>query len=154
MLIITFLISEYVNHNFFDKLLPLQEQDFLYLGVGNPERDAKQNWFNGCISTFAVYNEVLDDKLCKQITSNINSSLFKFKDSEFLRLYYDMKFTDENKVIDLSGNGNDGYSSNTNQVDTQYTTETLRRLYLYHLEKKVNLKFYHIVKMDIKTVTG
>jgi len=116
--------GEYVNHNFFDKLLPLQEQDFLYLGVGNPERDAKQNWFNGCISTFAVYNEVLDDKLCKQITSNINSSLFKFKDSEFLRLYYDMKFTDENKVIDLSGNGNDGYSSNTNQVDTQYTTET------------------------------
>ena len=78
--------GEYVNHNFFDKLLPIQEQDFLYLGVGNPERDAKQNWFNGVINSFAIYNEVLDDNLCKQISANINSSLYKFSDREFLKL--------------------------------------------------------------------
>ena len=119
-----FINGNYVDHSFFDKLIPLQEQDFLYLGVGNPERDAKQNWFNGTISSFAVYNEVLNDDLCKQITANINNSLFKFKDSEFLRLYYDMKFLDENRVIDLTGNGNDGYGSNINQVPTQYSTET------------------------------
>ena len=119
-----FINGEYVDHSFFDKLLPLQEQDFLYLGVGNPERDAKQNWFNGDISSFAVYNETLDDNLCRQITSNTNNSLFKFKDSEYLRLYYDMKFLDENRVIDLTGNGNDGYASNTIQIDTQDTTET------------------------------
>jgi len=116
--------GEYVNHNFFDKLLPLQEQDFLYLGVGNPERDAKQNWFNGVISSFAIYNEVLDDTVCKQISANVNNSLYKFKDSEFLRMYYDMKFVDENRLIDLSGNGNDGYASNIEPEITQYTTET------------------------------
>jgi len=116
--------GEYVNHNFFDKLLPIQEQDFLYLGVGNPERDAKQNWFNGVINSFAIYNEVLDDGLCKQISANINSSLYKFSDREFLKLYYDMKFLDESRVVDLSGNGNDGYMSNVEQVPTQYSTET------------------------------
>lgn len=119
-----FINGEYVSHNFFDKLLPIQEQDFLYLGVGNPERDAKQNWFNGIINSFAVYNEVLSDDLCKQISANINSSLYKFSDREFLKLYYDMKFLDESRVIDLSNNGNDGYISNVEQVPTQYSTET------------------------------
>lgn len=119
-----FINGEYVSHNFFDKLLPIQEQDFLYLGVGNPERDAKQNWFNGTINSFAVYNEVLSDDLCKQISANINSSLYKFSDREFLKLYYDMKFLDESRVVDLSNNGNDGYISNVEQVPTQYSTET------------------------------
>lgn len=119
-----FINGEYVSHNFFDKLLPIQEQDFLYLGVGNPERDAKQNWFNGVINSFAVYNEVLSDDLCKQISANINSSLYKFSDREFLKLYYDMKFLDESRVVDLSNNGNDGYISNVEQVPTQYSTET------------------------------
>ena len=113
-----------VGENAFDKLIPLQKQDFLYLGVGNPNRDAKQNWFNGIINSFAIYSKALDDKLCKQISANINNSLFKFKEKEYLKLYYDMKFLDESRLIDLSSNENDGYTSNVKQVITQYSTET------------------------------
>lgn len=116
--------GEYVNHNFFDKLLPLQEQDFMYLGVGNPERDVKQNWFNGTISTFAVYNTDLDDLTARQVTSNIGNSLYKFKNSEDLRIYYDMNFTEGTRVLDLSGNNNDGYAANVEKERTQYSTET------------------------------
>ena len=42
-----------VGENTFDKLLNLQKQPYIYLGVGDPNREKKQNWFKGNIDTFA-----------------------------------------------------------------------------------------------------
>ena len=118
-----------IGSNTFDKMKPIQQQLYLYLGVGNPEREEKANWFNGIIDVFAIYDGIADDKFSKQLTSNINNSLYSFDNSDKLKIYYDFKFTqqtsqDISRAIDLSGNGNDGYIYNGKQVNTQYTTET------------------------------
>ena len=121
--------GEYINENTFDKMLPIQQQLQLYLGVGNPDREEKANWFNGIIDVFAIYEGVIDDEFCKQLTLNTDNSLFTFDNSENLRMYYDFKFiqkisADISKVIDLSQNGNEGYIYNGKQINTQHTTET------------------------------
>lgn len=95
-----------VGENTFDKLLNIQKQKYIYLGVGDPERELKKNWFKGTIDTFATYSEALSEKEALQISSNLNKSLFTFPSNNYLSSYYDMKFVDGTDLIDLKGNNN------------------------------------------------
>jgi len=95
-----------VGENTFDKLLRLQKQKFIYLGVGDPERETKNNWFKGTIDTFATYTGVLTEKESKQISNNLSRSLFSFSSNDMLSSYYDMKFVDGSDLIDLKGENN------------------------------------------------
>ncbi len=111
-----------VGENTFDKLLNLQKQPYIYLGVGDPNREKKQNWFKGNIDTFATYSEALSEEDCVQISSNLSNSLFKFKSNEYLSTYYDMKFADGNSLIDIKS-GNTGRIFNCKQKFLQQTTD-------------------------------
>ena len=84
------------------KLLP-----YFYLGVGNPEREDTPNYFVGNIDSFAYYNELLDDDEIKEISDD-NSDLRNYKSSRFLKLYYDANYIENYKLVDLTGNGNNG----------------------------------------------
>ena len=53
--------GEKVGENTFDKLLNIKKQKYIYLGVGDPEREQKNNWFKGTIDTFATYSKALSD---------------------------------------------------------------------------------------------
>ena len=117
--------GELVGENTFDKLLNIQKQKYIYLGVGDPEREEKKNWFKGTIDTFATYSEALSDTECKQISSNLSNSLFTFPSNEYLSSYYDMKFIDGSEVIDLKGNNN-GRVFNCKQKFVQ-TTKSIEK---------------------------
>lgn len=89
------------------KLYRYKLQPYFYLGVGNLDREITTNYFKGNIDSFAYYNELLSDDEIKEI-SNDNSDLMKYKSSKFLKTYYDANHIENYKLVDLSGNGNDG----------------------------------------------
>lgn len=89
------------------KLYRYKLQPYFYLGVGNLEREITPNYFVGNIDSFAYYNEVLDENEIKEISDD-NSDLRNFRSSRFLKLYYDANYIENYKLVDLTGNGNNG----------------------------------------------
>tara|TARA_B110000977_G_C11048129_1_gene481341 strand:+ start:15 stop:1418 length:1404 start_codon:yes stop_codon:yes gene_type:complete len=106
----------------YDKLYDLKKANYFFLGVGDPERESKENWLNGNINTFAVFNEVLSDTNIKRISNTVHNSLFSFCDNKML-VYYDGKFKKGNELIDLSGNGKNAITYNCTNSSTQFTKE-------------------------------
>ena len=103
----------------YDKLKNF-ESKYIYLGVGDPERKEKQNWFDGVVNYFAIYNTKLEPITIKRISNNITKSLFSFEQYDMLSVYYDSKFYKGSTLIDLSGRNNDGYVTNCEEVITEY----------------------------------
>lgn len=114
-----------VGENAFDKLLNIRKQKYIYLGVGNPEREEKKNWFKGTIDTFATYSEVLTDKQCLELSNNLTNSLFTLNSNDYLTSYYDMKFVDGTELLDLKGENN-GRVFNCKQSQIQATTDIIK----------------------------
>lgn len=106
----------------FDKIKPLDSK-YIYLGVGDPERETKNNWFFGKINTFAVYEHALPSTTISRLYRNVDKSLFSFECYDKLNLYYDSKYVRENTILDLSGNNNNGYVSNCTQVITKISRD-------------------------------
>jgi len=117
--------GELVGENTFDKLLNIQKQPYIYLGVGDPDRKEKNNWFKGTIDSFATFNEVLTEEECAQLGSNLNKSLFSLKSSDKLVSYYDTKFVDGSELIDLKGKSN-GRVFNCKQKPVQKCKDILK----------------------------
>lgn len=92
-------------------------EEFIYLAAGNPNRE-NANFFKGLIADFAIYNTILEPKELKILSENVleNSLLQDFrayKSADNLVLYYDSKIFKNNKLIDLTLNGNDGDITNS-----------------------------------------
>lgn len=99
------------------------EQEFFYIGVGDPDRDTP-NYFYGLISEFAIFETALKEKEVKILSENVleNSLLENFrgyKSADSLVLYYDFKFYKDNVLYDLSFNGNDGEINNCHFIKSQ-----------------------------------
>jgi len=102
------------------------DTEFFYLGVGSPERDSNQNYFFGIISEFAIFDKQLNEKEIEVLAENTleNSYLENFrayKSAKNLQLYYDFKFYKNGKILDLSGNNNDGDIHNSHFVKANQT---------------------------------
>lgn len=111
--------SKIVKKEIFD----YSDVEHFYLGVGSPERPLNNNYFYGLISDFSIFDCVLKDKEIEVLSENVleNSLLENFrayKSSKNLKLYYDFKFYKNGKVIDLSGNNNNGEIHNSHFMKT------------------------------------
>ena len=114
--ITVYINGEKVGQNTYDTL-KMMSSKYLYLGVGNPDRDKKQNWFNGSISSFAVYNKSLSDNEIAQLNTDVNKSLFEYETSENLKMYYDLQYVNGNNIEDIFSeieNAHKGIQSNGN----------------------------------------
>jgi len=120
-----YLNGELVGANTFNKLNTIQKEKLIYLGVGNPDRGEKQNWFKGTIDSFATYTESLPDKESRQLSSNFKNSLFSLESGDKLSSYYDMKFIDNRELLDLKSNNN-GRVFNCSQVTTQISSDIIK----------------------------
>jgi len=114
-----------VGSNTFDKLDNIQKQKYIYLGVGDPDREEKNNWFKGNIDSFATFSEVLTPTESLQLGSNIHKSLFNLDCNDKLVSYYDGKFIDGHELVDLKRNQN-GRVFNCKQVTTQLSSDILK----------------------------
>ena len=65
-----------VGSNTFDKLSNLQKSSMIYLGVGDPDRKEKNNWFKGSIDRFVIFDTNLNKEQSLDITTCNNFTLF------------------------------------------------------------------------------
>ena len=114
---------------FYKKIRSYDNEKYFYLGVGNPKRNDPPNsqypnYFNGYISTFAVYNCNLNDNEILEISKNENNNLKEnfgdYISSQDLQIYYDPNFTEGYKLKDLSDNLNNGKIFNCEIVDLEF----------------------------------
>lgn len=122
-------VSLYINGDLIgektlDSLLELDQKHkrVIYIGVGDPVRETKPNYFKGLINNFAIYEGVLTKDSIAEISKNTKFSLFEFKSSSDLLLYFDSKFIQDNKFVDLVGN-NRSLIKNCSKVDISELTE-------------------------------
>jgi hypothetical protein len=112
------------------KLFDYEKIENFYLGVGDPERLDNPKYFKGTIDSFAVYSKILEENQIKEISENkffgLTQDFGEYKSPGFLKVYYDAKFIKNYKLIDLSGNDNDGEISNCEIVG--YTYEESKRI--------------------------
>jgi hypothetical protein len=115
-------LIEEISH--FEKLIKYNKESFFYLGVGDPNREHDLKYFKGYIDSFAVFNDVLEDEEIKEISKNryfgLTQNFGDYISSHTLQTYYDAKFIKEYKLIDLSGNGNDGEIINCEITELEF----------------------------------
>ena len=113
------LVTLYINgvkvgSNSFDKLSAIQKSNMLYLGVGDPNREEKNNWFKGIIDRFAIFDIDLNERVSLYLSSCTDLTLFNKKYSQNIKHYYEMLNVNGNTLMDLVGN-NDAYIHNCEQ---------------------------------------
>jgi hypothetical protein len=78
-------------------------QDYFYLGCDNQI----ENFFDGLITTFAVYNGILNDNEIVEISKNqyfgLTHTFGDYTSEHLLKIYYDCKFIKNYKLINLVG---------------------------------------------------
>jgi hypothetical protein len=96
----------------FKKLHFYKKEPKFYLGVGRPDREGLQNYYRGIIDSFAYYDIILNDDEIKEIANNdtnlLNNDFGEYRSSNSLKTYYDANHIRNYKLVDLSGNYNDG----------------------------------------------
>jgi hypothetical protein len=112
------IISFYMNGELVDtqtlsELLYKYDNDYFYIGVGNPTLDSKQFYFKGLIAEFAIWNIALDNDNINEVYENslyksIINDYRKYNKSKYLKCYYDFKNFKGDIIQDLSGNRNNG----------------------------------------------
>ena len=108
------------TQNYIGKLFDYTKEEYCYLGVGDPFRDTNQKYFKGLINQFAIFNNLLSEDEIKEIATNqffgLTQNFGKYESSHALQLAYDAKFIRDYKLVDLTGNKNDGIISNCEMV--------------------------------------
>jgi len=112
------------------KIFDYSKSDKLYLGVSDPKRKDQNKYFKGLIDSIAIFNKKLEPAEIGSIASNkyfgLTSNFDSYKSSDNLILYVDAKFIKNYKLIDLSGNNNDGKIVNCEVVPLD--NEGIRRI--------------------------
>ena len=106
------------TENFVESLYPYQKEPHFYLGCANPyvKNTEDKTYFKGEISNFAIFEECLSNSEIREISRNqffgLTSNFGIYKSSHLLKTYYDAKVIRDDKLIDLTGNGNDAKIKN------------------------------------------
>lgn len=90
----------------FDKLYTYTIEPFFYIGVGDPNRWKTPNFFKGQFDSLIYYSEALKTEEIYDLSKNY--SFGKYPSSQSIKLHYDAKIVSGYKLVDLSGNFNDG----------------------------------------------
>lgn len=141
---------------FENDLYDYSEEKYFYLGVGVPNRKILEGitgpkFFKGTIDSFAIWEGVLDKDEIYHISNNFDELLNKdsgnYKSSHLLKLYYDASHIKGYKLVDLSGNNNDGKIFKCEIVETNYDEYVdlkipFRRLSKFRLMPHIENGFY------------
>ena len=113
-----------------EKLHSYNEEEFFYIGVGNPNRYNPANgeypkFYKGSVTLFANFNCVLSDSEIKELSKNenfnFNQDFGDYHSSTYLKTYYDTKNIKNYTLTDLSTSGNDGEIINCEVVNLSFT---------------------------------
>jgi hypothetical protein len=100
------------------------KEPHFYLGCGNPHREKDNNYFKGTISSFAVFNDILEEDEIEEISQNqffgLCQNFGNYKSDYKLISYFDAKFIKGYQLIDLSERKNNGWIYNCEIVGITY----------------------------------
>lgn len=100
------------SFTFDDKIISYGDSPF-YLGVSDPLSSTYKQFFSGRIYEVAIWDAFLEAEAIKQLSSwdylSLTRNKGKYKKSKNLLVYYDFEHVNNDVVVDLSGNGNNGY---------------------------------------------
>ena len=117
--------GELVGTQTFERIYNYNKEKHFYLGCADAERNDEGKFFKGCINSFAIFDGILKREEIEELSNNkyygLTQNFNRYKSDYKLMLYYDMKVIKQYKLIDLSGNGNDGEINNCEIVG--YSTE-------------------------------
>ena len=115
------------TENYVGKLYDYTQEEYFYLGAGNPFRETDKKYYKGLIQQFALFNNILSEDEIKEISTNqffgLTQNFGKYESSHTLKLAYDAKFVRDYKLVDLTGNGNDGIINNCEIVGYSFDEE-------------------------------
>ena len=112
--------GEKVGENTYDAFYPIQKEQYLYLGVGDPKREEKNNYFKGIIDKFIIFRGCLSTKQIEEISSPTTINYLDISDN--VMGYYDMGIIRGTSLIDIE-NSNNGFIQNCKQVHIQKTLD-------------------------------
>jgi beta-1,4-galactosyltransferase 1 len=99
-----------------NELHDYENEKYFYLGSNNQRSREDKKYFGGSIGVFAVFNKILGEKEIIEISENscfgLTQNFGNYVSDRNLILNYDPKFIKGYKLMDLSGNGNEGKISN------------------------------------------
>ncbi len=109
----------------FEKLYSYTKEPFFYLGVGDPNRLSNPKYFKGYFDSLIVFSEELSAEEVLNLSQNYSYGNYLLHES--MKLYYDAKIISGYKLIDLSGNKNDGEIINCElkkeEIDEYYSVK-------------------------------
>jgi len=112
------------NKNYKNNLYDYETTRKFYLGVGNLRNKENPKYYKGLINSFAAYHDILDENEIIELSNNqhfgLTQNFGNYNSANKLQLYYDAKFIKNYKLIDLSGNGNDGKIVNCEIVGNNF----------------------------------
>jgi hypothetical protein len=117
-----------------DRLYHYKKEEYMYLGVADPNRSDMPKFFKGTINSFALYGGILGNDEIKEISDNqffgLTQWFGNYKSPHLLQTYYDVKFMKEYRLLDMSGNNNDGEIINCEMVG--YTFDQYKTIEIPH----------------------
>lgn len=123
----------------FKNILNYSNEEYFYLGVGNPNRkflkyvdEQGEKYFKGTIDIFANWDSVLSEDEILEISNNfkikLNVNSEKYISSNSLKIYYDASKILHYNLFDLSNNHNMGEIVNCEIVEANYEDTTLVKI--------------------------
>ena len=117
-----------------NRLYLYKKEPYFYLGVADPNRENNPKFFKGLIQSFAIFDGILKEEEILEISTNdffgLTQSYGEYQSPHLLKTYYDAKFMKEYRLIDLSGNNNDGIINNCGMAGV--STEKTKTIYIPH----------------------
>ena len=142
------------------QILDYSKSRFMYLGVSDPNRKEQNKFYKGKVDSLAIFKNKLDTKEIEEISKNryfgLTQNFGDYLSAGKLMTYYDGKFIKGYKLMDLSGNNNDGVIKNCEMVPTDLESSTVipkpfRRLGRYKLLDHEDAGFSNNSWQDLNT---
>lgn len=95
----------------FGKLYNYEEEEYFYIGMGNPDSDSSKKYFKGLFDKLIVLDGALSDGEVLDLVKN--------KYSKNILLHYDTNTITDYKLVDLSNNDNCGEIINCEVVEEE-----------------------------------
>lgn len=118
----------YGQINYDESLFDYSIEQLFYIGCGfKNEYKNIENYFKGYFDKFAVWNKTLSDNevysigTCDAKEIKLTDDIGEYLSSKFIKLYYDANFIRDYKLVDLSGNQNDGEIVNCEVLQKEFS---------------------------------
>ena len=126
----------------FEKIYSYPKEKSFYIGAANPKREETPNFFKGYFDKLVVFDDILTEEEITTISNHHDEGIMKeFGKKNTVVLYYNSKFIDGYRLIDLTGSRNYGMITNCEIVELEL--DNTRKIKVPHRRESVFISLPH-----------